>query len=431
MATGKTTPQYESARGSVKSSNISNQRKREKENMKKLIGFLAVSFAAVAAYALPTVSDVVAQQRWPWNGLVDIDYTITGDSEWSTDLAVRVTDHDTGKVYSPTNWHKLPPVLAGRHRATWDTTTDGLDVISTNMTVSMTLFNCSDLYMVIDLSGGTNTVSFPVSYLSAVPEGGWTDEYKTTKLVLRRIPAGTFIMGGNQANESRRVRITRPFYIGIFEVSSMQWALVRGEETASCDASPKGIFDSFGAIRGFTNPLSSVVRTDSFVGKLRAKTGMVNFELPTEAQWEYACRAGTTGDCFFDGNGRYEEHMWAPQNAGGKLQEVGMLKPNGWGLYDMLGNASEVVLDWWVDDSTRITANYYGDDPVWLGMWSSSWHIIRGGSVYGKYADCIAHGRQTNGNGGGGYRGFRICCSEIFASVATHDCSSERTAELP
>lgn len=211
----------------------------------------------------------------------------------------------------------------------------------------------------------------------------------------------------------------------------MQWALVMGEETASCDASPKVVSDNFNVIRGFSNPLSSVVRTDSFVGKLRAKTGMVNFELPTEAQWEYVCRAGTTGSRFFDGNGSFDEHMWAIQNASHKLHEVGMLKPNGWGLYDMLGNASEVVLDWWGSDYERKTANYYGDDPVLLGIWSSCWHIVRGGSVYGNYSDCTAYGRRYHQDEHSGYRGFRICCSEIFDSVIAHDCSSKRIADVP
>jgi hypothetical protein len=65
--------------------------------------------------------------------------------------------------------------------------------------------------MVIDLSSGANSSGYPVSYIDAVPNGGWTDEYKTTKLVMRRIEAGTFILGSNQANESRRITLTNPF----------------------------------------------------------------------------------------------------------------------------------------------------------------------------------------------------------------------------
>lgn len=379
-----------------------------------VMGMMAVVTVALSciAYALPTVSGVVAQQRWPWNGLVDIDYTITGDSEWSTDLAVRVTDHDTGKVYSPTNWHKLPPVLAGRHRATWDTTADGLDVISTNMTVSLTLFNCSDLYMVIDLSGGTNTVSFPVSYLSAVPEGGWTDEYKTTKLVLRRIPAGTFIMGQNQSDESCRVWITQPFYIGVFEVTQMQWRLVRGRNNSFYKGAARPVDQvSYDYVRGSSDgsrwPSSSSVSAMSFLGKLRAKTGLNGFDLPTEAQWEYACRAGATsaynngGDAEADLRmlGRYSENK--SDGLGGYTDAhtaVGSYVPNGWGLYDMHGNVYEWCLDWY-------GALGYGIDP--RGLASGAARVLRGGAY--NVRDCVSWSRIYGSSNECGY-GFRLVC---------------------
>ena len=95
------------------------------------------------------------------------------------------------------------------------------------------------LYMVVDLSGGTSASNYPVSYLSGVPSDGWTDEYKTTKLVMRRIPAGTFTMGSPSGELSRsdderqhRVTLTKDFYIGVFEVTQRQWELVMGTDPA-------------------------------------------------------------------------------------------------------------------------------------------------------------------------------------------------------
>ena len=90
--------------------------------------------------------------------------------------------------------------------------------------------------MVIDLSGGPSATSYPVSYLNGVPDGGWTDEYKTTKLVLRRIEPGTFTMGsptgeiGRYADREtqREVTLTRAYYIGVFETTQRQWELVMG-----------------------------------------------------------------------------------------------------------------------------------------------------------------------------------------------------------
>ncbi|MBM4027405.1 MAG: hypothetical protein FJ280_18660, partial [Planctomycetes bacterium] len=90
-------------------------------------------------------------------------------------------------------------------------------------------------YLVIDLSAGPSATSYPVSYLSSVPSGGWSDVYKTTKLVMRRIPAGTFTMGspsgelGRYDNETQhQVTLSKDFYIGVFEVTQKQWERVMG-----------------------------------------------------------------------------------------------------------------------------------------------------------------------------------------------------------
>ena len=143
-------------------------------------------------------------------------------------------------------------------------------------------------YYVIDLSGGPNASSYPMEIREGEPTGGWTAEHKTTKLVLRRIEPGTFMMC-NQV----QVTLTRPFFIGVFEVTSAQYAQVMG---GTGNKLPKaGI--SYNTIRGSSDwPNSSTVGTDTFLGRLRAKTGIATLDLPTEAQWEYACRAGTTTD---------------------------------------------------------------------------------------------------------------------------------------
>ena len=97
----------------------------------------------------------------------------------------------------------------------------------------------TNLYLVIDVTHGAARSQYPVTYLPAPPAGGWTDEYKTTKLVMRRIPAGTFTMGsptnelGRDPDETQHtVTLTQDFYIGVFEVTQEQWERVTGNWTA-------------------------------------------------------------------------------------------------------------------------------------------------------------------------------------------------------
>ena len=95
-------------------------------------------------------------------------------------------------------------------------------------------------YLVVDMSGGRSAARWPVSYLDEVPSGGWTDEYKTEKLVLRYIPAGSFIMGGRATDypgavntNLHMVTLTKDFYMGVFEVTQRQWELVMGNRPSA------------------------------------------------------------------------------------------------------------------------------------------------------------------------------------------------------
>ena len=217
-----------------------------------------------------------------------------------------------------------------------------------------------DLYMVIDLSRGTKAKEYPVKYLADVPKGGWDDEYKTDKLVLRKIEAGTFVMGspedevGREDDEKQHeVKLTKEFYIGVFEVTQKQWELVSGDFPSGFnnpkyrDARPVETVnynDIRGAVEGAKWPASDNVDATSFLGRLRLRTGKA-FDLPTEAQWEYACRAGTVTAL---NNGKILTEVGrCKANSGDGLRngdtavgtaKVGSYLPNAWGLYDMHGN---------------------------------------------------------------------------------------------
>ena len=301
-------------------------------------------------------------------------------------------------------------------------------------------------YMVIDLSGGSSATSYPVSYLYSVPSGGWTDEYKTTKLVLRRISAGTFTMGsptsevGRYANEtSHSVTLSKDYFIGVFEVTQRQWELVMGTKPSyfsnlSYYAKRPVERLSYNAIRGSSSgagwPSSSAVDSTSFIGRIRSRTGINQFDLPTEAQWERACRAGTTA-AVSNGinlnNAEYDSRIdgvcwhykdWTTATTSSATgttgtNPVGALGANPWGLYDMHGNVWEWCLDWYVENlgTSAVT------DPK--GASSGTQRIVRSGGWECASYNCRSARRgyeppsatKRSDSNSDGHFGFRLSCT--------------------
>jgi formylglycine-generating enzyme required for sulfatase activity len=195
------------------------------------------------------------------------------------------------------------------------------------------------------------------------------------KLVL--IPAGEFLMGSpdleEDAKPQHQVRITRPFYLGVFEVTQAEYERVIG-------LNPSHFRGAGGAA-----PVERVSWDDAqaFCVKLSAlaeeQAAGRRYRLPTEAEWEYACRAGSTLRYGFDESEELlGDHAWYRSNAGSTTHPVGQKKPNAWGLYDMQGNAYEWCSDWY-------DATYYGQlvgkvavDPA--GPASALNRVLRGGN---------------------------------------------------
>ena len=375
----------------------------------------AIIMAAVAAhmaFAEPAITGVTAQQRYPWNGKVDITYTVSGDiantakqQALITSLKVTATDRETGTAYTATalSLSGNTGLGDGTHTLVWDMDAEGLTLKSTNVVFSVSCETTPATYCVIDLSAGTNAISYPVTYLTSPPSGGFNvDAYKTTKLVLKRIEAGSFQMGDSKVN----VTLTKPFFIGLFEVTQKQYQLVTGRNPVpssfSGDKRPVGNV-SYNAIRGSTNgakwPSSNAVDSSSFLGKLRARTGL-DIDLPTEAQWEYACRAGTTTTYSY-GNSPNGDYMWCSSNSSHETHDVGTKQPNPWGLYDMHGNVWEWCLDWYVSSLAG------GTDPK--GSSSGKDRVSRGGGSQNTASSCTSSNRYgyTPSDGYISY-GFRL-----------------------
>ena len=216
------------------------------------------------------------------------------------------------------------------------------------------------------------------------------------KLVL--IPAGSFMMGSPsdeperaRTEEQHEVTITKPFYLQTTEVTQAQWREIMGNNPSE--------------FKGDDHPVENVSWNDvkDFIRRLNQKEGTNKYHLPTEAQWEYACRAGSTTRFFF-GNSATSlgQYAWYRKNSGKRTHPVGGKKPNPWGLYDMHGNVGEWCQDWLGDYPTG-----HVTDPK--GPSSGKYRVVRGGSrgsfdIYCRSATRTSHFGPDDRHGGIGFR---------------------------
>ena len=209
------------------------------------------------------------------------------------------------------------------------------------------------------------------------------------------IPAGTFQMGAASGEADERpvhqVTISKQFYLGKYEVTQAQWQAVMGKNPSFFTGNT-------------THPVESVWWTDvqEFIRRMNAKEGHKQYRLPTEAEWEYAARAGTTTTYSFgDDPVRLGEHAWFKDNAGGTTHPVGQLKPNAWGLYDMQGNVWEWVQDWYQRYEAAAATDPRGSE--------TGTHRVRRGCAWNNKGDIC---KVANRYSAPGYRddflGFRL-----------------------
>jgi formylglycine-generating enzyme required for sulfatase activity len=179
------------------------------------------------------------------------------------------------------------------------------------------------------------------------------------------IPPGDFIMGTNSSmseheKPAHQIKISEPFYLGKYPVTQAQWQAVMGVNPSQFQGNPH-------------HPVEQVSWNDvqSFIQKLNEREREKAYRLPTEAQWEYACRAGTERPRYGD----VDAIAWYDENSDDHTHLVGEKLPNDWGLYDMLGNVWEWVQDWY-------DGSYYQYSPRVdpQGPDTGGYRVMRGGS---------------------------------------------------
>jgi len=214
-------------------------------------------------------------------------------------------------------------------------------------------------------------------------------------------PPGSFRMGDGTDHDAERpvhtVEFEQGFWISAYELTQELWSKSKRPHKSK--------------FKGANLPVAGVSWTDaqnfcSTVTALDFKAGIVHrtrkYALPTEAQWEYACRAGTAGPHYLE---PVDDIAWHEGNAKGRFHEVGKKKPNAWGIYDMLGNVSE-----WVEDTFH---HGYAGAPTNGSVWrnkATTDKVTRGGHYEANAHFSSAYFRRFFWNPGGGphFNGFRI-----------------------
>ena len=429
--------------------------------------------AAVSALADVSVMDIKCVPRTPWNGLVDIEYTVACDDP---DAEVYVNpvayDGDRRLTVFPsafTGDGATNAVKAGKHTMVWDAQKDFGAFSSANFQLKMYAGKRLARYVVVDLSSGPESTDYPIR-LSHVGPDLSDDTCRTTELWLRLVPPGEFWMGspadelGRDDDEDlHHVTFTKPFYIGVFEVTIQQWQQVQGNWYHHWNAGQYAFYQpEFSSapncsvrpvnrqalnttnnkmIRGndYPNNASSGFYSDSFFARLRSRARMSGFDLPTESRWEYACRAGTMTALYngkniadrttsaavaeiaaYYGN-RWNDVSYSDTSVSIGTTPVGTFRPNALGLYDMLGNVWEVCRDG-IDSANLQNPTLVGvghndlTDPVALGGDVRNYaFVIRGGWWMSGAHECRAADRGwIKYDNPSTAVGFRVCAEAEF-----------------
>ena len=374
----------------------------------------ALPFAAHAATGV-TVDSVT--QRWPWNNKLDITYTVTGGQDVASGQYCKIvfTTVIDGTTYTIDGTTDVPASAAnGTHTITWDAP-EG--VRRTDCTMSAAVYATDvpsgDDYMVIDLNTGVVTWEGMLASQAASNARYNTDTYKTTKMVLRKVPKtadsaslpnGPFASGyptgdadhtlpNNLTSTPRTWTTDRDYYIGVFPVTQYQSRAIWGSwdpsqsktaiEGNTVDHRPAETV-SWGQLRGSIASTASISTIDAITGdssffqRLMCRTGnKFAFDLPTEVMFEIAERAGST-TYYYWGNAMDTSYVVCSENSGGSTVAVGSRLPNAWGLYDTCGNVFEIMRDEYGNGSNL--AN--NPDAFTPSYFNANRHYAHGGGAY-------------------------------------------------
>lgn len=351
-------------------------------------GRMSVAFAAIAAVATAAKAASVTidsvKQRWPWNNKVDITYTVTDGQDVAAGVFAKLVFTATiaGQTYTIDGVHDIGASASnGTHTVTWTPPAD-IRAKATDCTMTATLSAADnpsgDDYMVVELAGDNKG---RISYEGLLATQSASDDryntnavYKTTKLVLRKVPrwadrgalpnaAKLSAMTGYptgysgdstiKANTPTNWPTARDYYIGVFPVTQTQYETITGGKPSKWQTAIEGNEVghrpvervNWNTLRDSKAVTATITpsETGGFFARINYATSR-NFDLPTEVMFEIAQRAGST-DVYSWGPDPSEDYIVSSENSGGSTVAVGSRLPNDWGLFDTAGNVREWCLD--------------------------------------------------------------------------------------
>ena len=428
--------------------------------MKKLMFAAFAAMSVAGAFAAATVENVTVRQQWPWNGKVVIDFSLVDPDNGLHDVKLELKNGaEEINVVEGSVSGAVDDLEAGNHRLVWDPSSLGqtAEKAFADFTAMVSLADDPKKFMILDLSGGSTVEQIPVSFVSHPPKAGWAADQANylTKLVLRRIDAGTYTVGspvteGNRVElhePLRQVSLSKSYYLALFPTTNKQYEQIVGARPAGSGTGDNApVYKvSLAMLRGENAHLTPAgggtwpkPGEGSFFANFNARVSLgedlagYQFDVPSGAQWEIACRAGTT-TAWYNGldndsslpdfAARLGEIARYSGNRSSAMPTVTARQPNPWGFYDFIGNTREWVRDFFAVDGP-IDAWYNSvsavDGVVWRNNSTTACSYTRGG-----YEWCAAHEVRTARWTYAGYYtptatghddrelGFRIACTYL------------------
>ena len=428
-------------------------------NIKIKFAALATAAWALSSFGDASISQVAVRQQWPWSTKINVDFTLANETGGAVDVTVAATNgnDEVDLPDAALSGNRIGLSSSGNYRIVIDPAKLNLGAATVlgdfkvSLSVAPSRADYDEvLYRIYALDGSTPartdvTVAdllngkygaYETDYTYA--NGGawspanvliWTGvtnnlAYKTTHLVMRKVPNGSFTMCQYQCAPGTNVTLTADYFIGVFEMTQAQLANIKSDhdiefihvgDTYPVDNS------KWNYVRGGkTWPNDATIDNNSYIASLRSLTGESTFDLPTEARWEYACRAGSTtklnNGLELSGSNENEVNTklvgrtrWnSPDSASPETAIVGSYLPNAWGLYDMHGNVSEHCLDRYVAKNSLVIDSV---NPVGPSGEDDSIRVLKGGAFNqgpgDQYVDARSSKKagQTQDN-----FGFRVIC---------------------